>query len=122
MISVTISFERADKDFGFMFGACDGYENFYSLRFVPSQNRLSFDKIRRSLLTNTTVAVSDVPFILTPNTDLNIHIIVENSMVITYLNHRVALSTRIYRVLNNSWGIYTDRASAIFKNLSVTKP
>lgn len=122
MITVTILFERADKDFGFMFGACDGYDNFYSLRFVPSQNRFSFDKIQRSLLTNTTVAVSDVPFTLTPNTDLNIHIIVENSLVVTYLNHRVALSTRIYRPHDNSWGIYTDKASAIFKNLSVSKP
>jgi beta-fructofuranosidase len=121
-ISATISFEHADKDFGFMFGACDGYENFYSLRFVPSQNRFSFDTTKRSLLTNTTVAVSDVLFTLTPNTGLDIHIIVENSMVITYLDHRVALSTRIYRALHTSCGICVDKASAIFKNLSVTQP
>ena len=121
-ISATISFEHGNKDFGFMFGACDGFENVYSLRFIPSQNRFSFEKIRRSLLNHTTVPVSDVPFTLTPNTDFAIHIIVENSMVITYLNHQVALSTRIYRARNTSWGIYADNASVTFKNLSVTKP
>ncbi|CAF3640186.1 unnamed protein product [Rotaria sp. Silwood1] len=121
-ISATVSYDRSAKDFGFMFAVCDGYENFYSLRFVPSQNRFSFDKIKRSSLTNTTMASSDVPFTFVANTDISIHIIIENSMVVTYLNHRVALSARIYRAPKSSWGIFVDNTSATFKSLTVTKP
>ncbi|MFT4060754.1 MAG: hypothetical protein QM642_00185 [Edaphocola sp.] len=67
-INATVSYSSCNKDFGFMIGACDGYENFYSLRFVPSQNRFSLDKTNRSLLTTTTVAYNDVPMALHPNT------------------------------------------------------
>ncbi|CAF1206278.1 unnamed protein product [Didymodactylos carnosus] len=35
-ISLTISYKRSLKDFGLMIGACDGYNQFMSLRFLPS--------------------------------------------------------------------------------------
>jgi beta-fructofuranosidase len=121
-ISTVVSFTRSIKDFGFMIGACDEYDHFFSLRFVPFQQRFSFDKTRRSSLINSTVASNDVPFTLVPNIDYRVEIVIENSVLVVYLDSRVALSDRIYRAAKTSWGIFVDNASATFKNLSVTKP
>ena len=120
-ISATVSYASSAKDFGFMIGACDGYNDFYSLRFVPSQNRFALEKVSRSAITTST-AVTDVPFNLSPNNSYNIQIVIENSMLIVYLNNEVALSTRVYKATNTSWGVFADNSNATFNNITVTKP
>lgn len=121
-ISATVSYSSAAKDFGFMLGACDGFNQFYSLRFVPGQNRFSFDLTNRSTLTTTTVATADVPFPLQPNTDYTVDIVEENSVVVVYLNNVAALTARVYKAPKTSWGIFTDNSTATFKNIVVTTP
>ncbi|MDO7846358.1 glycoside hydrolase family 32 protein [Hymenobacter sp. M29] len=121
-LSTTVSYSSAAKDFGFMLGACDGTNQFYSLRFVPSQNRFSFDRLNRSSLNAGTSAVADVPFPMQPNTDYTVDIVEENSVVVVYLNGVAALSVRIYKAPRTSWGIFADNSTATFKNLTVTKP
>lgn len=118
-ISAIVNYASSSKDFGFMIGACDGYNNFYSLRFVPSQNRFSFDKVNRSNLTTTTVPANDVPITLSPNTNYNIDIVVENSMVVVYINNQVALSSRIYKARRTNWGIFTDHSDVTFSYIDV---
>jgi len=120
-ISATVSYSSSSKDFGFMIGACDGFNDFYSLRFIPSQNRFALEKVNRSGITSTT-AVTDVPFTLTPNTSYNIQIVIENSMLVVYLNNEVALTTRIYKATNTNWGIFSDNSNATFNNIIVNKP
>jgi beta-fructofuranosidase len=121
-ISASVSFSSCSKDFGFMIGACDGYENFYSLRFVPSQNRFSLDKTVRSALTASTVAYNDVPYVFAPNTTYDIQIVIENSILAVYINNEVALTSRVYKASNTYWGIFTDNSTASFNNIKVTKP
>ena len=120
-IKATVSYSSSSKDFGFMIGACDGYNDFYSLRFVPSQNRFALEKVNRSAITSTT-AITDVPFTLTPNTNYNVQIVIENSMLVVYINDEVALSTRIYKATNTNWGIFCDHSNATFNNITVNKP
>lgn len=121
-ISATVSYSSCNKDFGFMIGACDGYENFYSLRFVPSQNRFSLDKINRSALTTTTIAYNDVPYVFAANTDYDIQIVIENSMLVVYINNEVALTNRVYKASNTSWGIFADNSTVKFNNIKVSTP
>ncbi|WP_022825124.1 glycoside hydrolase family 32 protein [Hymenobacter norwichensis] len=121
-LHATVSYSSANKDFGFLLGACDGYDDVYSLRFVPGQQRFSLDKTRRSALTTTTVATNDVPFPLAPDTEYRVDIVFENSMVVVYLNNEVALSSRVYRAAGTSWGLFVDNSTATFKNITVTKP
>lgn len=121
-IKCNVSYANASKDFGFMIGACDGYENFFSLRFVPSQSRFSLDKINRSLITATTVATTDVPFSFNPNTTIQVEIVVENSMLVVYINNEVALSTRIYKASNTSWGVFADHSDVTFTDIIVSRP
>ncbi|MDO7851474.1 glycoside hydrolase family 32 protein [Hymenobacter convexus] len=121
-ISATVSYTSAGKDFGFLLGACDGYNQFYSLRFVPGQNRFSLDFTNRTNLTSTTVATADVPFPLQPNTDYTVDIVQENSVVVVYLNNVAALTARIYKAPKTSWGVFVDNSTATFKNIVVKAP
>lgn len=121
-ISAVVSYTSSNKDFGFMIGACDGFNDFYSLRFVPSQNKFRFDKVNHSLLTNTTIATNDVPLALNPNTNYNIDIVVENSMVVVYINNIIALSSRIYKASGTNWGIFVDHSNATFNYIGVKYP
>ena len=120
-VSTTVNYSSATKDFGFMLGACDNYNGFYSLRFVPSQNRFSLDKIDRRNVTFTSTTV-DVPFALSPNTDYTVDIVEENSVVVVYLNNTVALTCRVYRAPQSSWGLFADNAAVTFKNVTISTP
>lgn len=105
-----------------MIGACDGYENFYSLRFVPSQNRFRLDKTVRSGSTCITVAYNDVPYVFSLNTLYDIQIVIESSILAVYINNEVALCSRVYKASNTNWGILADNSTATFYNIKVTKP
>jgi beta-fructofuranosidase len=121
-ISATVNYASSAKDFGFMIGACDGYNDFYSLRFVPSQNRFSFDKTNHGSITTSTVADNDVPITLAANTDYAVDIVIENSTVVVYINNIVALSCRIYKAQQSNWGIFADNSDVTFTNISVKNP
>ena len=120
MITANVSYTSANKDFGFMIGTCDGYENFYQLRFVPSENKFKFEKKIRSQLNAT--ANNEIPLTLSPNTNYKIQIIIENSVVVVYINDKIAMTNRIYKASNTNWGIFTDNSDATFSNISVTYP
>jgi beta-fructofuranosidase len=51
-----------------------------------------------------------------------VQIVIENSMLVAYINNEVALSTRIYRASNTNWGIFSDNSNATFTNIVVNKP
>ena len=121
-INATVSYTASSKDFGFMIGACDATNDFYSLRFIPSQNRFSLDKKSRALITSSTIAATDVPLTLSPNTNYSVQIVIENSMLVVYINDEVALSTRVYKASNTNWGVFADNSNATFSNITITKP
>ena len=118
----TVSYSSAAKDFGFLLGACDGYDDVYSLRFVPGQQRFRFDRTRRGQLSSTTVATNDVPFTLSPGVEYDVTIVFENSVVVVYLDNVAALTSRIYRAPGTSWGLFADNSTVTFRNLTVTQP
>jgi beta-fructofuranosidase len=89
------------------------------MRFIPSQNRFSLGKTDRRNVTISSTSV-DVPFQLSPNTDYAVDIVEENSVVVVYLNNTAALTCRVYRAPQASWGLFADNATATFKNLTVT--
>jgi len=120
LITTTFSYSSSSKDFGFLIGACDGYENTFQLRFVPSENKLKFEKKNRSALDS--IPDNDVPLSLSANTSYKVQIVVENSVVVAYINDQVAFTNRIYKASNTSWGIFSDHSDVTFSNITVTHP
>jgi len=122
LINTTVSYTDASGDFGFFLGACDEHDNVFSLRFVPAQNKLRFDKTKRSLLNSSTIADNEVELALIPNTDYDIKIVIENSVLVIYVNNEVAMSSRIYKASNTSWGIFAYQSSVTFNQIKVSEP
>jgi len=83
---------------------------------------LSLGQTAHGSITSTTIADNDVPITLAPNTDYAVDIVVENSIVVVYINNVAALSCRIYKAQTTNWGIFTDHSDVTFKNLVATNP
>jgi beta-fructofuranosidase len=93
-----------------------------SLRFVPGENKIRLDKTTRSSLSSTTTSYNETSFQLEPNIDYDVKVVIENSIVVIYVNNQVALTSRVYKAPNTSWGVFADNSSVVFKTITVTKP
>ena len=122
LISTTVSYSNSNRDFGFFLGACDENNNVISLRFVPSENKIKLDKITRSSLSGSTTSYNETAFKLEPNVEYDVKVVIENSIVVIYVNNQVALTSRVYKAPNTSWGVFADNSSVFFKSITVTKP
>jgi beta-fructofuranosidase len=120
LISTTVSYSNSNRDFGFFLGACDEKNNVMSLRFVPSENKIRLDKTLRASLSSSTSSDNETSFIFEPNVDYNVKVIIENSIVVIYVNNQVALTSRVYKAPNTSWGVFADNSSVLFKTITVT--
>ena len=49
----------------------------------------------------------------------HLDILIDNDVAVFFLDHREALSTRIYRMPGRPWGIYVSDGEAIFENLTM---
>jgi beta-fructofuranosidase len=122
LISTTVSYSQSSRDFGFFLGACDENNNVISLHFVPSENKIRLDKTLRSTLSSSTKSDNETSFKLEPNVDYDVKVVIENSIVVIYVNNQVALTSRVYKAPNTSWGVFADNSSVFFKTITVTKP
>lgn len=122
LISTTVSYSQSNRDFGFFLGACDENNNVISLHFVPSENKIRLDKTLRSSLSSSTISDNETSFKLEPNVDYDVKVVIENSIVVIYVNNQVALTSRVYKAPNTSWGVFADNSSVFFKTITVTKP
>ena len=122
LISTTVSYSESNRDFGFFLGACDENNNVISLHFVPSENKIRLDKTLRSSLSSSTSSDNETSFKLEPNVDYDVKVVIENSIVVIYVNNQVALTSRVYKAPNTSWSVFADNSSVFFKTITVTKP
>lgn len=119
LISTTVSYSQSNRDFGFFLGACDEKNNVISLRFVPGENKIRLDKTQRSSLSSSTSSDNETSFKLEPNVEYDVKVVIENSIVVIYVNNQVALTSRVYKAPNTSWGVFADDSSVFFKTIVV---
>lgn len=66
--------------------------------------------------------VTLLPFKLQTNTKYDVEIIVEGSVVVFYVNGKVALTNRIYGRDKNKWGLIAEGQNSTIANLQITQP
>ncbi len=89
---------------------------------MPSENKIRLDKTLRSSLSSSTSSDNETSFKLEPNVDYDVKVVIENSIVVIYVNNQVALTSRVYKAPNTSWGVFADNSTVFFKSIIVTKP
>ena len=117
LLSATIHLNDTCRGAGVMLRCSDDFEKAYYLRLEPAQNRLVFDMWPRA---------GDVPHMVELERPLNmragqnvdIQVAVEGTICEVYVDHRLALSTRLYDLRSGQWGIFVNEGSAGFSELS----
>lgn len=66
--------------------------------------------------------VTRLPFAFQTNVKYDVEIIAEGSVLVLYINGKVALTNRIYGRDTNKWGIIAEGQSSTISNLQVTQP
>lgn len=105
-------------NFGFSFGVCGNQREVYDLIFDLENNQLRLDKNMRGQAPTTTTSINlPVP----ANKEFDVTIITEGSIAVVYVNNQIALSTRIYKMNQNPWGIFSNAGSVIFSDVKLSK-
>ncbi len=117
MITATISNIQAGAEFGFVFGMDKalGNTNFYKIDFSETDHAVS----GLSVVANTPIVNGKVPLALEPGKDYQLKIIIDGSVCVIYVDDKVALTSRIYSINNNLWGLFANKGSVEFKNIQL---
>ena len=79
-------------------------------------------KTLRASLSSSTSSDNETSFKLEPNVEYDVKVVIENSIVVIYVNNQVALTSRVYKAPNTSWGVFADNSTVFFKTITGTKP
>lgn len=104
--------------FGIEFGACGNRKEVFQLTFDLEKNKLNLEKVvageENSIITSVDLAVSK-------KDKLDIVLVMENAISTIYVNNEIALTSRIYKMNQNPWGIFAENGKVTFSNLQVMK-
>ncbi|MCL4505310.1 MAG: GH32 C-terminal domain-containing protein [Chloroflexi bacterium] len=108
-ISVTLAFDGNPRAGGIMLHAGDDWEQAYYIRIEPTHNRLVFDMWPRP---------GDKPYMpelerplrVTAGSPIRLTVLVDGTLCETYVNDRIAMSTRCYDLQRGQWGVFAEDA------------
>jgi beta-fructofuranosidase len=115
MIEATVSGIGAGASFGFVFGMDKALQNssYYRITFDQAAGQLSGNPITAgSMSTDATVN-----FPLTPGKSYDIKVVFQGTVCVVYVNDQVALTSRIYSMPSNFWGLFAEKGTVQFDHL-----
>ena len=110
--SGTINFSNTSGTASIGFNAATTATGTYVIKFEPNANRIA--------AYNYGTEVTRVPFKFEAGKDYNFNLIVDNSVVVLYVNGEVALTNRIYSAQNNVWSIRANSMKINLGNLKIS--
>jgi len=97
---------------GLLLRSDEALERYYQVRWEPAARRLVFDRWPRP---------GDEPFMLERPlgecAQLDLRVLIEDSVVVIYANDEVALSCRMYDHTAGNWGLFVSEGQATFSDL-----
>ena len=119
-ISTTVHVDSEAKNFGFVFGACDDLKLVYALHIDMNEGLLKLANLSDWNSTSTTYELlNSVPLVIAGDGIYEIEIIIERSVAVIYVNGQTALTSRIYKMHQNPWMIFSDNGNVTFGDLVV---
>ena len=113
-ITTTLKSLQTNGDAGFVFGyARPGNSDYYKLRL---KNGMAY-----TLKVQGTSEYIDaqVPFSFTPGSNVNVEIVINNSVLVVTIDGKTTLTSRSYWLPNAKWGIYAAGGSVTFNDLKL---
>lgn len=117
MITATISNIQAGAEFGFVFGMDKALQrtSYYKINFSEANEMVS------GLAVNDGAPQTDgkINFAFQPGKQHQLKVIIDGSVCVVYIDDKVALTSRIYSVNNNLWGLFARKGGVDFKNIQL---
>lgn len=117
LITTAVTLDAGCRGAGVMLRCSDDCESAYYIRLEPSRNRLVFDMYPRAGDVPHMVEL-ERPLPLKSGQTVAIEVLIDGSMCEVYVNHRIALSTRLYNLTSGQWGVFVNEGSASFSKLA----
>jgi beta-fructofuranosidase len=116
MIETTITFAEQTRSAGIVLRADDELNRGYLLRFEPGMNRVVFDRFPRP---GDEPPIIERPIRLAAGEPVHVRVLVEDSVIVAYVNDQIALSTRGYEHSGGSYGLFVSEGAATFTDTRV---
>lgn len=94
------------------FNATANNSGSYIIRLEPERNRIA--------AYNNGTEVTRVPFVFEAGKNYSFNLVIENSVVVLYINNQVALTNRIYGVQNKMWSLGATNLKLLVNDLKIT--
>lgn len=107
MVSCDVTFHSDDGKAGFVFGTGKGSDG-YSVLLNQRSNKISYDAYP-----------NEQSFVFKKGKTYNLKLVVENEIVIVYVNETKVLSNRIYEAVDRNWGFLIRNGNVEFSNISI---
>lgn len=107
LLEADVRFDAESGKAGLAFGISDENPTGYKITFDCENDVISYDAY-----------LNEQRFNFEENETYHINIIVENEIVVVYVNGEKALSNRIYSAVGNEWEMYIEQ-NALFENVKI---
>lgn len=118
-LEAMVTFSEQTRSCGIIMRADEALGEYYQVRLEPGQHRVVFDRWPRP---GDEPFVLERPITLISGEPVHLQILIEGSVIVAYVNDRIALSTRGYDRMEGAWGVFVSEGTATFREVAVKKP
>ncbi|HBA47425.1 MAG TPA: hypothetical protein DCZ91_06435 [Lachnospiraceae bacterium] len=121
LVECTVSLGK-DGYAGFAFGMGQEYEKYTGLVLDAKNNSIHYEGCVLSRIPYVEPVIS-TDFIFEPDKEYHVKLVMENEIVVLYIDETKALSNRIYKSVDGAhWGIFANDTDAVFSDIVVRSP
>ena len=106
--------------FGFMFNVDEDNLGSLNIVFDIDKQEIQFYNTSINNISNLQPQ-SNIPFEFNEKSSLDFTIIIDDSVVVIYVNDEIVLSSRMFLVQGSEWGIFSIDNDVIFENITLNK-
>ena len=121
LIEATLIFTETTKGCGIMLRGSEDFESGYYVRVEPQRGRLVFDSWPRRGDLPSRIEL-ERPIQVQPGVPVQITLYVNGSICEVYLDHKVAMSARMYNHPAGNWGFFVSEGSATISEVQISTP
>lgn len=121
MLTCKVNFSTEGLGAGFSFGNTGKFEKSFGIQLDIKNDLLRYDKC---ILERMRYAdpITYTAFDFDTNVTYDLKLVVENEIIVLYMNETKVLSNRIYRARNNEWGIFGIGGKTVFSDIQIFTP
>lgn len=121
LVTAQVTFHQGGRGAGFSLGVEEDFLKGFGIHLDPKEHLLRYDAamLERIRYANPN---SKVHFSFDEGTTYDLKLVIEKDIAVLYMNDKVALSTRIYRMNENKWGLFNIGGEVTFSNIEIKLP